>query len=197
MDVTNAFLHGDLDEEVYMKLPQGYTPPSQIKFSSGQPLVCKPNKSLYELKQAPRQRFHKLHDYLNRLPMITLCLPLSLLPLFLLSQSMLMICWQLVIVQLLLPLFRNSYTLIFLTKILDLLNTFSALKWPEIPLVYICVRGNIPLILLRIQICFTPILPRSLLNNTMAFPLFSVILFQIQSLQKADRNTYLPNHIQT
>nr|GEX34020.1 hypothetical protein [Tanacetum cinerariifolium] len=63
MDVCNAFLHGDLLEEVYMKPLMGYT--SKGKNVSADTtldshLACKLKKSLYGLKQAPRQRFSKL-----------------------------------------------------------------------------------------------------------------------------------------
>ncbi|XP_040968268.1 uncharacterized protein [Gossypium hirsutum] len=60
MDVHNFFLHGDLDEKVYMKLPPG--------FESFNPnMVCPLRKSLYGLKQAPHCWFAKLVAALKRL----------------------------------------------------------------------------------------------------------------------------------
>ena len=47
LDVKNAFLNQDLEEEVYMSLPLGF----EKKFGEGK--VYKLKKSMYSLKQSP------------------------------------------------------------------------------------------------------------------------------------------------
>ena len=48
MDVKTAFLHGVLEETIYMDQPEGYIKKNQ------EHLIYKLNKSLYDLKQVPR-----------------------------------------------------------------------------------------------------------------------------------------------
>ena len=59
MDVHTAFLQGDLDEEIYMKQPDGYVDEENPNH------VCKLKKSLYGLKQAARCWNSAIDSYLK------------------------------------------------------------------------------------------------------------------------------------
>ncbi|KAA3488511.1 Retrovirus-related Pol polyprotein from transposon TNT 1-94 [Gossypium australe] len=59
VEVNNVFLNGDLTEEVYMQQPPGYVQ----TYANGKPLVCRLNKTLYGLRQAPGAWFDKLKTF--------------------------------------------------------------------------------------------------------------------------------------
>jgi len=59
LDAKIAFLHGDLDEEIYMTQLMGF------KTVGKENMVCKLKKSLYELKQSPRQWYKRFDSFIR------------------------------------------------------------------------------------------------------------------------------------
>lgn len=55
-DVPTAFLNAEVDEDIYMELPEGFQKPG---------MVCKLQKSLYGLKQAPRNWDKLVHTFIT------------------------------------------------------------------------------------------------------------------------------------
>ncbi|GKB17056.1 transposable element [Tanacetum coccineum] len=58
LDVKTAFLHGDLEEEIYMSQPEGFVVQGKEDY------VCKIRKSLYGLKQSPRQWYKRFDSFM-------------------------------------------------------------------------------------------------------------------------------------
>jgi hypothetical protein len=58
MDVKITFLHGNLDEEIYMKQLERFTVKGKKE------LVCKLKKSLYGLKLSPRMWYQNFGTYI-------------------------------------------------------------------------------------------------------------------------------------
>ncbi|RVW63419.1 putative mitochondrial protein [Vitis vinifera] len=63
LDIKNAFLHGDLQEEVYMAQPPGFV--AQGEYGK----VCHLRKSLHGLKQSPRAWFGKFSEVIQEFGM--------------------------------------------------------------------------------------------------------------------------------
>lgn len=61
LDVQNSFLHGVLSEEVYMSQPPGFVDSSRPTH------VCKLNRAIVGLRQAPRAWFHRFSSALLQL----------------------------------------------------------------------------------------------------------------------------------
>ena len=58
MDVKNIYLHGDLQEEVYVMQLEGYQDDAHPHF------VCRLQKALYGLRQVPRAKPISCHDWI-------------------------------------------------------------------------------------------------------------------------------------
>lgn len=63
-DIKTAFLYGELDEDIYMKLPEGYNEEKNK--------ICKLQKALYGLKQAPLKWNKKFSNVLKEAGMISI-----------------------------------------------------------------------------------------------------------------------------
>jgi hypothetical protein len=64
MDVIIAYLYGLLDNDIYMKIPEGYIMPEVYNSKSRSMYSIKLQRSLYGLKQSGRMWYNHLSEYL-------------------------------------------------------------------------------------------------------------------------------------
>jgi hypothetical protein len=64
MDMVTAYLYGSLDNDIYMKIPEGYKMPKSYNSKSRSIYSIKLQRSLYGLKQSRRMWYNRLSEYL-------------------------------------------------------------------------------------------------------------------------------------
>ena len=64
MDVVTAYLYGSLDNDIYMKVPEGLKMPEAFKSKPRHMYSIKLKRSLYGLKQSGRMWYNRLSEYL-------------------------------------------------------------------------------------------------------------------------------------
>ena len=69
LNVKNAFLHGDLEKEIFMEIPPGFGNDLATK------KVCKPKEALYGLKQSSRVWFRRFAKVMKNMGWVNETLP--------------------------------------------------------------------------------------------------------------------------
>ncbi|CAA7033812.1 unnamed protein product [Microthlaspi erraticum] len=64
MDVVTAYLYGSLENEIYMKIPEGLKMPEDLKSKAKEICSVRLQRSLYGLKQSGRMWYNRLSEYL-------------------------------------------------------------------------------------------------------------------------------------
>ena len=64
MDVVTAYLYGSLENDIYMKIPEGFKMPDSCKSKPKEAYSIKLQKSLYGLKQSGRMWYNRLSEIL-------------------------------------------------------------------------------------------------------------------------------------
>ena len=148
LDVSNAFLHGVLKEEVYIAHPQGYVD------SAFPNHVCLLHMALYGLKQAPRAWFER---FTSQLLHIGFCASATNGNLFILRHGSSIVFLLLYVDDIIITGNKSSFVSsisnywgwILISKILAYFITSLAYKLITLLLGYLVIRPNMPLISLQ------------------------------------------------
>ena len=64
MDVITTYLYGSIDNDIYIKIPEGFTLPKVVNAKPRSMCSIKLQRSLYGLKQSERMLYNRLSEYL-------------------------------------------------------------------------------------------------------------------------------------